>query len=475
MAKRGSFWTSGRPSTLVLTTTILIAALTVHGKKSDQQDVPHLYKPDVEFRSEHTSNENENETVPASTRAATQLAKFANTSSRRLTGILNERAGSNASAPVKISERIFLGLAVTLFKSVVSYFAQDYLTTWQGNHTCYRNVCFFPQYGLGIKEIGGPRSPDQENITFLFFDNISSPGTVISETTLDDFFKNFHGDISKPLAVIVHGLNGSRHSPWANTLRMALFENVNCNVMQVDWQERARFPHYAMAASSAPLVGVLLSFLLQKIIETSNCSLHPDNVHLVGFSLGAHAAGVCGRHFLNTTEFPLGRITGLDPAGPLFLHSNVCLSVNDAQFVDVIHTNAGEFKDGRLGLNKSIGHVDFYPNGGYEQPGCSLLYDTTDPACSHKRAQGLFIESMFRNCSFMSYYCEHGWPSFTSGECTKVKNESFIGDMGYYSINATGRENQYLNTSGKSPYCLNHTKLWQQLEKDVSTQVTPKK
>lgn len=41
------------------------------------------------------------------------------------------------------------------------------------------------------------------------------------------------------------------------------------------------------------------------------------------------------------------------------------LDETDAIFVDVMHTNAG-----KNGLNKSIGHMDFYPNGGEFQPGC---------------------------------------------------------------------------------------------------------
>lgn len=235
------------------------------------------------------------------------------------------------------------------------------------------------------------------------------------------------------------------------------FLQVNCNVLVADWQPRAAFPNYARAASSSALVGVLLSMLLQKMIQISNCSLHPSNVHIIGFSLGAHAAGVCGRHFLNHTDFPLGRITGLDPAGPLFERSNMSLSQDDAEFVDVIHTNAGKLSEGKLGLNKSIGHVDFYPNGGTDQPGCAFISESQDPACSHKRAQFLFIESLYRNCTFTSYYCKGGWEEFKTGKCTPPTNESDIGAMGFYSINATGRENQYLNTSNKSPYCLGKT------------------
>lgn len=60
-------------------------------------------------------------------------------------------------------------------------------------------------------------------------------------------------------------------------------------------------------------------------------------------------------------------LPGLDPALPLFitLSNNQKLDSGDAKFVDVLHTNAGQF--GKL---ERSGTVDFYANGGLLQPGC---------------------------------------------------------------------------------------------------------
>lgn len=64
--------------------------------------------------------------------------------------------------------------------------------------------------------------------------------------------------------------------------------------------------------------------------------------------------------------------SGLDPAGPIFelAKSGARLDIGDADFVDVIHTNAGSILQGRVGLVHAVGHADFYVNGGSLQNGC---------------------------------------------------------------------------------------------------------
>jgi hypothetical protein len=65
----------------------------------------------------------------------------------------------------------------------------------------------------------------------------------------------------------------------------------------------------------------------------------------------------------------------LDPAGPFFSlnDTETRLDTTDADFVDVIHTDSGSLTDGQLTFIEAIGHVDFYPNGGIDQPGCDPL------------------------------------------------------------------------------------------------------
>lgn len=122
-------------------------------------------------------------------------------------------------------------------------------------------------------------------------------------------------------------------------------------------------------------------------------SLNPPK--LPGHSLGAQIMGQAGRAYteksrLPNKEFRVERITGLDPANPCFYPNSIfdsssgertlkSLSESDAHMVDVIHTNAGQ-----LGIAELIGDIDFYPNGGTNQDGC------TTAKCSHNRASKIF-------------------------------------------------------------------------------------
>lgn len=78
----------------------------------------------------------------------------------------------------------------------------------------------------------------------------------------------------------------------------------------------------------------------------------------------------------------------MDPAGPLFTKwpDSLKLDASDAEFVDVIHSDAGIF-----GYPRAIGHVDFWPNMGLSpQPGClpSEVFSRRNP--------DIFIEKGFQ-------------------------------------------------------------------------------
>lgn len=90
-------------------------------------------------------------------------------------------------------------------------------------------------------------------------------------------------------------------------------------------------------------------------------------------------------------NFTIDRITGLDPAGPLFEETEPAVRIDpsDAHFVDILHTNGGAENGGFLGMNAAFGHADFYPHGGRQQPQCGVNFN-----CSHGEAYRYYIDSV---------------------------------------------------------------------------------
>ena len=102
-----------------------------------------------------------------------------------------------------------------------------------------------------------------------------------------------------------------------------------------------------MGVSVAKMVDTITNRL-----HTLTNSLLPDiKIHCVGHSLGAHICGFTGATLHNISHVSLSRISGLDPAGPMFaidvpypfnwlnIAPEARLNKNDAHFVDVIHTD----------------------------------------------------------------------------------------------------------------------------------------
>lgn len=76
------------------------------------------------------------------------------------------------------------------------------------------------------------------------------------------------------------------------------------NIIGVDWSDLARAPFYLSAASNTRYVGKAAALMVDFLVRQGT-SL--DSIHLLGFSLGAHAAGWTGA---STTVGQLARITG---------------------------------------------------------------------------------------------------------------------------------------------------------------------
>nr|XP_022917694.1 lipase member I-like [Onthophagus taurus] len=187
------------------------------------------------------------------------------------------------------------------------------------------------------------------------------------------------------------------------------------NIFAIDWGSIAQGPCYPAAVYNSRIAGKCSALLIERLKE-----LHVENIHVIGFSLGAHVSG-----FIANALFPykLARITGLDPAMPGFatVPNSQKLDASDAEFVDVIHTNA--FFQGQI---QESGHVDFFVNGGVVQPGCWA--DNRFLACNHHRAPFYYAESINSENGFWAWPCTNYF-SYLAGRCPPREPQIIMGDL----------------------------------------------
>ncbi|XP_061163845.1 lipase member I-like [Saccostrea echinata] len=219
-------------------------------------------------------------------------------------------------------------------------------------------------------------------------------------------------------------------------MRQNILSEVDANVIVVDWEKGAdHLEHYEQAAVNTEVVGTILALLVRNLEDHQGAK--KSHIHIIGHSLGAHVAGFAGSAHKETRY---QRITGMDPAGPFFntKGSDARLDETDAHFVDVIHTDGGGF-----GYLNAMGHLDFYPNGGQEQPGCLST-------CSHSRAYELFTESILSDQKFKAWECG------TLDQCKTGEgidtNTPEDNRMGFYVNDSMIYRMYYLRTNKTSPY-----------------------
>lgn len=140
------------------------------------------------------------------------------------------------------------------------------------------------------------------------------------------------------------------------------------NIIVVDW---ASLSHaiYTEARVHSTVVGRQLAHFC---VFLNKLGVAMSSVHLIGHSMGAQISALAAYKVQHHLNQKIGRISGLDPAAPLYEWPHVesledILDPGDADFVDIIHTNGKH-----LGIIFPSGHVDYYPNGGQHQPGCSF-------------------------------------------------------------------------------------------------------
>lgn len=269
--------------------------------------------------------------------------------------------------------------------------------------------------------------------------------------------------------IIIHGWTVTgMYESWVAKFVTALYEREpSANVIVVDWLNRAS-QHYTTSAGNTKLVGRDVAKFVTWL--QNELQLPWEKIYLLGYSLGAHVAGIAG----GLSNHKISRITGLDPAGPTFekAEDQNTLSRDDAQFVDVLHTNTRGSPDRSIGIQRPVGHIDIYPNGGTFQPGCDIQNTLLGIAseglrglqnmdqivkCSHERSIHLYIDSLVNmNQQSMAFRCTSK-DAFNKGLCLSCRKNR-CNKLGYNvnKVRSTRSTKMYLKTRDMMPYKVFH-------------------
>ncbi|XP_008204675.1 pancreatic triacylglycerol lipase-like isoform X2 [Nasonia vitripennis] len=324
---------------------------------------------------------------------------------------------------------------------------------------------------------GDANSTEDVKVKFHIRSNKISERRELSESDKSDLEK-IDFDIRRRTFFVIHGYLSSSDAEWIPPMEDALLKLGDGNVITVDWSGQHFALNYFKVARSTETVGNQIATFLH---DVSTTALEKQGIpkeswgplHFIGHSLGSHISGYTAHEVKRRNgDWQVQRITGLDPAKLCFENSeeNLKLDKGDAPFVDVIHTNAKNSLTEGLSLFKPIGHLDFYPNGGKHQPGCTesnfILPDSiklpkriiNEAVCNHGKSYMYFTESILnsiaKNCTFWAKPWDMTeesagkmlWDSCDPQSCIEMG----INSEAYYPGNS---EAFFVLTSGEPPFC----------------------
>lgn len=224
--------------------------------------------------------------------------------------------------------------------------------------------------------------------------------------------------------MIIHGFGQNGISNINRDLKNSYLARGDFNVIVVDWSAVSS-PYYQYARYRVDTTGIAVSRFIDWI------NFNYSALHLVGYDLGAHIAGIAGK---NTVRGRINRIIGLDPAKPLFNEytSSNRLSVGDANLVEVFHSNGDQ-----LGIFTPIGDLDFYINDGRTQAECA----STNNDCSYYRSVITFSRLLNGQNNYVVVPC--GSIGEIASGCSSDPIEILLEEIspsGIYQINTVNAE-----------------------------------
>ncbi|XP_068632655.1 pancreatic triacylglycerol lipase-like [Battus philenor] len=311
--------------------------------------------------------------------------------------------------------------------------------------------------GLGLENcVTPPLICPNRNITFWLYTRANKIKPYELRVSEPESIDRAPWVCNATIKLIIHGYTGHRNFAPNTQIRPAYLECCNYNIISVDYNPIVQEPCYLQAAQNTELAGKCTAQLIDELVLKHGVQL--SKIHVIGFSLGAHVAGYVSNYIKSGK---LERITGLDPALPLFATADVKRKIDpsDAKTVDILHTNS--LQKGKLEIS---GQADFYANGGTNQPGCKADKNHTVSGCGHERAPIYYAESIITKIGFYGKKC-YSWIAYIIGWCALFSSDENVLFGEYMPLNTSGVF--FFNTNAEPPYAQGPSKNYKSIENFV--------
>jgi len=329
----------------------------------------------------------------------------------------------------------------------------------------YENFCFSTSPTYDGKIV--PRCiEDLPKVTMTYYTNEDrTVGKPISRNEIPQTF-----DSTKPCRFIVHEWLNSPDDIYAVGMKDTMLDTVDGTIIVVDWRLAAQSSNYDQVIADSQTIGKEISLIMRILMNSFNMPYSKFSCMGVGF--GGQICGLAGNYD------KLGKIAAFDPIGPGFQQRDPAgrLNPGSADSVAVSHTAA--LGDKNIGIYEPCGDVDYYPNGGGNQPECKRgllsgllsgifnllglgwrnsgtllgrLFGDEYEQCSHFTAVRLWIESKRSNQCVVRQECTDykDLPGSCTGDPSTGPTLQIIGHSSEYPARAIF----YLTTNAKAPYC----------------------
>lgn len=120
---------------------------------------------------------------------------------------------------------------------------------------------------------------------------------------------NSHFNRAYPTKIVVHGFGGGKDLSPSTDMRDAYFHRGNYNIIIVHYGTLVKEPCLKQMEWAPRFCAKCIAQLVRYLTQHPR-GVRADNIHFIGYSVGAHIIGLVANYIDSKLDGKMGRITG---------------------------------------------------------------------------------------------------------------------------------------------------------------------